>query len=127
MLNGKGSDASAGLREENAEGIHADADGMKEEIDTDAELQDEGKGRKKPKNPIRMFGILTPQALRLAQGGAIKMVEEIVPKLVEVDIEMKEVEIKIRRARKYRAKAEAAEKGGEKTVGAESREEGVVS
>lgn len=63
----------------------------------------------KTKGPIRMFGILTPQALRLAQGDAVKMVEDIIPQIVTVDGEMKEVEIKIRRARKHRAKAEVAE------------------
>jgi hypothetical protein len=109
--------ASEGLREENA-----DADAREKESDTEEE-KGEGKGGTKPKDPLRMFGILTPQALRLAQGGAIKMVEEIVPKLVQVDAEMKEVEIKIRRARKFRAKAEAAEK----PVATERMQEGVVS
>ena len=118
------SPASEGLREENA-----NADARKKEPDTEGEKEDpgkatdDGKGGTKPKDPLRMFGILTPQALRLAQGGAIKMVEEIVPKLVQVDAEMKEVEIKIRRARKFRAKAEAAEK----PVAAERIQEGVVS
>jgi hypothetical protein len=69
-----------------------------------------------------MFGILTPQALRLAQGGAIKMAEDVVPKLVSIDAEMKEVEIKIRRARKQRAKVEALEKT---TVG-ERKEESIT-
>ena len=116
--------ASEGLREENA-----DADAREKEPDIEGEegdagkATDERKGGTKPKDPLRMFGILTPQALRLAQGEAIKMVEEIVPKLVQVDAEMKEVEIKIRRARKFRAKAEAAEK----PVAAERMQEGVVS
>jgi hypothetical protein len=116
--------ASEGLREENA-----DADSREKEPDTEGEKGDagkttgEGKEGTKPKDPLRMFGILTPQALRLAQGGAIKMVEDIVPKLVQVDAEMKEVEIKIRRARKVRAKAEAAEQ----PVAAERMQEGVVS
>lgn len=116
--------ASEDLREENA-----DADAREKEPDTEGEIgnaetmADEGKEGTKRKDPLRMFGILTPQALRLAQGGAIKMVEEIVPKLVQVDAEMKEVEIKIRRARKFRAKAEAAEK----PVAAERIQEGVVS
>jgi hypothetical protein len=55
------------------------------------------------------------------------MVEEIVPKLVEVDAEMKEMEIKIRRARKHRAKAEALENGDEKIMAGESRKEAIVS
>jgi len=116
--------ASDGLREENA-----DADAREKEAAIEGEkgnaekMADEGKEGTKPKDSLRMFGILTPQALRLAQGGAIKMVEEIVPKLVQLDAEMKEVEIKIRRARKFRAKAEAAEK----PVAAERMQEGVVS
>jgi hypothetical protein len=61
------------------------------------------------KDPLRMFGILTPQALRVAQSESIKMVEDVIPRLVSVDAEMKELEIKIRRARKYRAKSEATE------------------
>jgi hypothetical protein len=87
------------------------------------------KAKQKPKDPLRMFGILTPQSLRAAQGEAVKMVEGIVPKLVSIDAQMKEVEIKIRRARKYRAKAEALEKkDGEKDlgVGIESRKEELI-
>lgn len=74
------------------------------------EDEDSEKDKKtKTKDPLRMFGILTPQALRVAQGQSINMVEEVIPKLVSVSAEMKALEIKIRRARKYRAKAEAAE------------------
>jgi hypothetical protein len=90
------------------------------------DVEDEKARTNKPKDPMRMFGILIPQALRLAQAGAIKMVEDLVPKLASVDAEMKEVEIKIRRARKHRAKAEALEKTDEPTVEG-SRKEGVVS
>ncbi|KAL3424990.1 hypothetical protein PVAG01_04272 [Phlyctema vagabunda] len=61
------------------------------------------------KDPIRMFGILTPQSLRLAQSEATKMVEAIIPRIISTDAEMKDVEIQIRRARKHKAKAEAAE------------------
>ncbi|KAN0095790.1 hypothetical protein V8E51_016501 [Hyaloscypha variabilis] len=121
--------ASEGVHEENAEGrksgIPADGSGVKGEVDVDGEKSGEEteKGANKPKDPIRMFGILTPQALRLAQGGAIKMVEDVVPKLVSIDAEMKEVEIKIRRARKQRSKAEALEKT---TVG-ERKEESIAA
>lgn len=61
------------------------------------------------KDPIYMFGILTPQALRMAQAQSVRMVEDIIPKILTVDAEMKEVEIKIRRARKKRAKNAALE------------------
>ncbi|RDW65302.1 hypothetical protein BP5796_09994 [Coleophoma crateriformis] len=73
------------------------------DIDGDAPLPN------RKKDPIRMFGILTPQSLRVAQSDAIKAVEDIIPKLLSTDAEMKEVEIKIRRGRKRKAKAEAAE------------------
>ena len=120
--------ASEGMHKDNAEEEKTGMPAEDEEIDTEetdkhTDNADEEKSPAKPKDPIRMFGILTPKALRLAQGGAIKMVEEIVPELVSIDAEMKEVEIKIRRARKNRAKAEAAEK----TLVGESRKEGVVS
>jgi coiled-coil domain-containing protein 115 len=128
-----GSAASEGMHRDNAgpqkTGISAtdempDGDtktvGEEDEQNGDAERE---KKTTKSKDPVRMFGILTPQALRLAQGGAIKMVEEVIPKLASIDAEMKEVEIKIRRARKHRVKAEAAEK----TVVGGRREEGVVS
>lgn len=106
----------------------ADREGSEEEKADAGEKPDGQEARtNKQKDPIRMFGILTPQALRLAQGGAIKMVEDLVPKLASVSAEMKEVEIKIRRARKHRAKAQAVERVGETTVMGESRREGVVS
>ena len=60
-------------------------------------------------DPLRMFGLLTPSALREAQRGSFKTLEEIIPKIASVDAEMKEVEIRIRRARKWKAKAQAKE------------------
>ena len=123
--------ASEGMHKENAEGeksgIPADVDGLKEEVEKEnAEEETKRSPEKradKPMDPIRMFGILTPQALRLAQGEAIQMVEDIVPKLLSIDAEMKEVEIKIRRARKHRAKAEALER----TTIEDRRGEGIVA
>jgi hypothetical protein len=61
------------------------------------------------KDPLRMFGLLTPPALRQAQSESIKFVEDVIPRLVSIDNEMKEMEIRIRRARKYKGKAEAKE------------------
>jgi coiled-coil domain-containing protein 115 len=75
-------------------------------------ISENTKANEGPKDPIRMFGILVPRALREAQGSSIKMVEELVPKLASVDAEMREVEIEIRRKRKFRGKAEMAEKKG---------------
>ncbi|KAF4626018.1 hypothetical protein G7Y89_g12147 [Cudoniella acicularis] len=69
------------------------------------------KEKKKPKvkDPISMFGVLVPPALRTAQMHAERMVETTIPQIVSVDAEMKELEIRIRRARKYRAKEQAKE------------------
>ena len=62
--------------------------------------------QKKRAAALRMFGAFVPPELKAAQGDAIVLVDDIVPRIVGVDIEMKELEIKIRRARKYRAKEE---------------------
>lgn len=61
---------------------------------------------KKSKDPLRWFGVLTPQALRSAQASSVKAVQDIIPKLVSVNAQMLDVEIEVRRARKKRAKAE---------------------
>ncbi|EPQ65606.1 hypothetical protein BGT96224_1916B [Blumeria graminis f. sp. tritici 96224] len=55
------------------------------------------------RNAIRMFGILTPQALRLAQTDSVKMVEEIIPKIATVNAEMIKLEVEIYRARELKA------------------------
>lgn len=68
---------------------------------------------KKSKDPLRMFGILTPQALRTAQSEAVKLVEDIIPQIATVNAEMEKTEIEIRRKRKYKAKAEAKSTVGE--------------
>ena len=54
-----------------------------------------------PKNPLNMFGILVPPSLRSAQRSAITIVESVIPQLACIDAEMKEMEIRIRRARKH--------------------------
>jgi coiled-coil domain-containing protein 115 len=68
------------------------------------------KKRKQNKNPLQWFGLFAPMPLRTAQAHSVKAVEEIIPRLVSVNAEMLHVEIEVRRARKRRAKAEAAEK-----------------
>ena len=93
--------------------------------------EDSEKTKRAPKDPLRMFGLLTPPSLRLAQAESIKSVEEVVPKLVSIDAEMKEVEIRIKRARKWKAKAQVREKAannvGEQGLGkAEKRQELMV-
>lgn len=82
-----------------------------EEDKLDKEDREEGTEEKstpaKPKDPIRMFGILVPQALRTAQSESINAVETIIPRLATVNKQMEALEIEIRRKRKHRAKAEA--------------------
>ncbi|KAF5609717.1 vacuolar ATPase assembly VMA22 [Fusarium pseudoanthophilum] len=76
------------------------------------------KRRKQNKNPLQWFGLFAPMPLRTAQTHSIKAVEEVIPRLVSVNAEMLHVEIEVRRARKRRAKAEAAEKKTGQTAGA---------
>lgn len=80
-----------------------------------AQAQEEGESeiKTKPKirkggDPLRWYGILAPMPLRQAQSEAIKAVEDIIPRLATVNAEMESLEIAVRRARKKRAKAEAA-------------------
>ncbi|KAB5558707.1 hypothetical protein GE09DRAFT_123152 [Coniochaeta sp. 2T2.1] len=76
--------------------------------DEETEKEDDKQKAQEPKDPLRWFGILTPLPLRQAQSKSIEAVEEIIPKLVTVAAQMTDVEIRVRRARKKRAKAEAA-------------------
>lgn len=57
-------------------------------------------------DPIRMFGFTTPRELKVAQRESVVVIEDILPRLASVDSQMKALEIAVRRARKYRAKAE---------------------
>jgi len=66
-------------------------------------------------DPIRMFAVLPPPTLRSAQKDAVNMVSTI-PKLVSVDQEMKEIEIRIRRARKYKLREEETKAKGTKIL-----------
>lgn len=68
------------------------------------------KKRKKNKNPLHWFGLFAPMALRTAQTQSVQAIEDIIPQLVSINTEMLNVEIEVRRARKRRAKTEAAEK-----------------
>ncbi|ROW12490.1 hypothetical protein VMCG_00714 [Cytospora schulzeri] len=73
-------------------------------------VEEKGEQAKKQrsKDPLRWFGVLTPLTLRQTQGCAVEVVEQIIPRLVSVNAAMQDVEIQVRRARKKRAKAEAA-------------------
>jgi coiled-coil domain-containing protein 115 len=59
-------------------------------------------------DPLRWFGLFAPAPLRNAQSSSIEMVERILPRLATVNVEMLNLEIEVRRARKKRAKAENA-------------------
>jgi len=63
----------------------------------------EEKGKEGNKDPISMFAVLPPQSLRAAQKEAVCMVG-LIPRLLEVQREMAEIEIRVRRGRKYLVK-----------------------
>ncbi|KAF7916229.1 uncharacterized protein EAE98_010814 [Botrytis deweyae] len=60
------------------------------------------------KDPLRMFGLFTPQALKDTKEDSIKLMD-VIPKLINTEKAMEDLEIRIRRARKYRGKAEMEE------------------
>ncbi|KAK0385815.1 hypothetical protein NLU13_6992 [Sarocladium strictum] len=76
----------------------------------DEKEEEEASQKKKviAKDPLRWFGLLTPQSLRTAQASSIEAVSVVIPRLATLNQEMINVEIQVRRARKKRAKAEAA-------------------
>lgn len=104
------------IEETNAEEIKDKENPMSAEVAT----EEEGKETKvKPaKTPLSWFGILSPgaQSLRSAQTASKSIISSIVPQMASLDYEMKELEIRIRRAKKFRAKAEAELAKQEKTV-----------
>ena len=60
------------------------------------------------KDPISMFAVLPPQSLRAAQKDAVGMVG-LIPRVLEVQKEMGEIEIRVRRGRKYLTKFQEAD------------------
>ncbi|TEY57539.1 hypothetical protein BOTCAL_0214g00010 [Botryotinia calthae] len=73
------------------------------------------------KDPLRMFGLFTPQALKDTKEDSIKMMD-VIPKLVNTEKAMEDLEIRIRRARKYRGKAEIE---GKKNLPAEANRKSI--
>lgn len=124
------SKSKAVSREEAAEGKEGGGEGMKGEETAEpiassakeASPKESGPRatKKKSKDPLRWFGLITPMPLRQAQAQSVQAVEDIVPRLVSINAEMVQMEIEVRRARKKRAKAEAAAK---KSEGVASKEE----
>ncbi|KAL2064417.1 hypothetical protein VTL71DRAFT_4911 [Oculimacula yallundae] len=62
-------------------------------------------------DPLRMFGFNIPSALRKAQTSSTQLTETSIPQLATITLQMRALEIQIRRTRKYRAKALAVEEG----------------
>lgn len=91
--------------------------------DTDDIKRTDSEKMKKTPNPLRMFGILTPSSLRLAQATSIKAVSALIPAILSLDSQMKEIEIQIRRARKHKLKAERQDANGELTMHSFSKED----
>ncbi|KAK7969171.1 hypothetical protein PG996_002390 [Apiospora saccharicola] len=102
----EGPEGGEGMREETAEPIASSAKETKPKTS-------EPKAKKKSKDPLRWFGLITPMPLRQAQAQSVQAVEEIIPRLVSINAGMAQVEIEVRRARKKRAKAEAAARKSE--------------
>ncbi|KAH6712557.1 hypothetical protein BKA61DRAFT_86795 [Leptodontidium sp. MPI-SDFR-AT-0119] len=73
--------------------------------------QQDNKSNTQNPDPLRMFGFSIPSALRTAQSSSIQLVESSIPRLATVSLQMRALEIQIRRAKKYRAKALALEDG----------------
>ncbi|KAA8564170.1 hypothetical protein EYC84_012146 [Monilinia fructicola] len=61
------------------------------------------------KDPLRMFGLFTPQALKDTKEDSIKIMH-VIPKLITTEKAMEDLEIRIRRTKKYRGKAEVEAK-----------------
>jgi coiled-coil domain-containing protein 115 len=57
------------------------------------------------RDPLNWFGILVPPALRKAQGSFKSALEEIVPAMATVTVQMRQIEIEVRRTRKRILKA----------------------
>jgi hypothetical protein len=86
--------------------------------DTDVGTSNHEASTRRKKDVLKWFGILTPAALRTAQASSVRLVTEAVPRVVDLDIQLRELEIDIRRARKRQLK-DAARKEKER-----GREEG---
>ncbi len=72
---------------------------------SEAIFDEKGKTSGLPRDPLNWFGILVPPALRASQSSFKSAVIDIIPALASTTNEMKEVEIEVRRARKWLKKA----------------------
>ncbi|TLD34147.1 hypothetical protein PspLS_00359 [Pyricularia sp. CBS 133598] len=112
----EGSRPEPGFDEDGKGADGAGTEDAQSEAETPREPTDGKIAPARPKDPLRWYGLFTPAPLRSAQGQAVQLVEEIVPRLATVTAEMASVEIEVRRARKKRAKAAARETRDETEV-----------
>jgi len=56
------------------------------------------------RDPIHWFGLLVPSALRSSQTIFVRAVEENIPEILRLDMELKQAEIDVRRTRKQISK-----------------------
>jgi hypothetical protein len=103
---------TAPREEEPTQSAHSETSEDEGSLDRSSETDQDGEKSNKGSDPLRWFGILTPMPLRTAQAHSIKVVEEVIPRLVTVNAEMHQVEIEIRRARTRRVTAETAKSKG---------------
>jgi hypothetical protein len=113
-------DAESGEGAQPKSSTESEVDAEEEEAGEEEEQQkaggEEGKRAKHP-SPVRMFGILIPPSLRVAQAESERAVGVLVPRLAQADAEMREVEVRIRRARKWMGRAEGRERGAAAAAG----------
>merc|ERR1712000_45587 len=91
------------LAEELEEKLGLSNDGAEAESEEPAPQAEQ---QRKIGDPLRWYRLFPPASLRTAQSASIEAVQEVIPRLVTVDVKMQQLEIEIRRARKKRAKAE---------------------
>ena len=72
---------------------------------SEAIVDEKGKASSLPRDPLNWFGILVPPALRASRSNFQSAVIDIIPALASTTNDMKEVEIEVRRARKWLKKA----------------------
>jgi len=75
--------------------------------ETDAKTRDEktkSSCTAQYRDPIHWFGLLVPSALRASQTLFVRAVEEDIPEILRLNMELKQVEIDVRRTRKQISK-----------------------
>ena len=78
----------------------AEAEQPRSESIDDLDEEVKKTGTDNARDPIRQFGIFVPGALRAAQNDFVSAVEKPIPKIVNLQRRLRELEIEIGRARK---------------------------